>query len=141
MTPRQRRWRIARTIMFFISSSLLGLANAVALSAKSSHSAQAHKWLSYMTSSHAQNSADAGTVIQHGWCARHADGSPYRHPGWRFPGALLPDFTSSEVRKWWLDHRRFLVEEMSVDGGFKTDVRARPVIPLAIAWEEITPHA
>lgn len=140
MTPRQQRWHIARTSMFFISSSLLGLANAVALSAKSSHSAQAHKWLSYMTSSHAQNSADAGTVIQHGWCARHADGSPYRHPGWRFPGALLPDFTSSEVRKWWLDHRRFLVEEMSVDG-FKTDVRARPVTPLAIAWEEITPHA
>lgn len=69
---------------------------------------------------HTQNSADAEAVIQHGWCARNADGSPYRNPGWWFPGALLPDFTSSEARKWWLDRRRYLVEEMGVDG-FKTD--------------------
>lgn len=69
---------------------------------------------------HAQNSADAETVIRQGWCARNADGSPYRNPGWWFPGALLPDFTSVQARQWWLDRRRYLVEELGVDG-FKTD--------------------
>ncbi len=48
------------------------------------------------------------------------DGTPYRNPGWWFPGALLPDLTSLEARDWWLSRRRYLVEEMGVDG-FKTD--------------------
>ncbi len=69
---------------------------------------------------HAQNSADVETVISYGWCARNPDGSPYRNPGWWFTGALLPDFTSPGARAWWLARRRYLVEEMGVDG-FKTD--------------------
>jgi len=69
---------------------------------------------------HAQNSADIDTVIRNGWCAHNPDGTPYRNPGWWFPGALLPDLTNPEARDWWLARRRYLVEEMGVDG-FKTD--------------------
>jgi len=69
---------------------------------------------------HAQNSADTDTVIRNGWCAHNPDGTPYRNPGWWFPGALLPDLTSLEARDWWLARRRYLIEEMGVDG-FKTD--------------------
>lgn len=69
---------------------------------------------------HTQNRADAETIISHGWCARNPDGSPYRNPGWWFTGALVPDFTSSEASEWWRARRRYLVEEMGVDG-FKTD--------------------
>jgi len=69
---------------------------------------------------HAQNSADADTVIRNGWCAHNPDGTPYRNPGGWFPGALLPDLTHPEARDWWLARRRYLVEELGVDG-FKTD--------------------
>jgi len=69
---------------------------------------------------HAQNSADTDTVIRNGWCAHNPDGTPYHNPGWWFPGALLPDLTNPEARDWWLARRRYLVEEMGVDG-FKTD--------------------
>jgi len=69
---------------------------------------------------HAQNSADGETVIGHGWCAHNPDGSPYRSPGWWFTGALVPDLTSPAAVAWWLARRRYLVEEMGVDG-FKTD--------------------
>ncbi len=48
------------------------------------------------------------------------DGRPYRNRGWWFPRALLPDFTLPEARAWWTEKRRYLVEEMGVDG-FKTD--------------------
>lgn len=69
---------------------------------------------------HAQNSADAETVISNSWCAHNPDGSPYRSPGWWFTGALVPDLTSPAAVAWWLARRRYLVEEMGVDG-FKTD--------------------
>ncbi|MEU5722261.1 TIM-barrel domain-containing protein [Micromonospora sp. NPDC047738] len=40
--------------------------------------------------------------------------------GWWFPGALLPDWTDPQTRQWWQDKRRYLVEDLGVDG-FKTD--------------------
>lgn len=73
-----------------------------------------------MDGPHAQNAADAELLIERGWCATNPDGSPYRNPGWWFPGALLPDLTSPEATAWWLSRRRYLVEELGVDG-FKTD--------------------
>ncbi len=73
-----------------------------------------------METQHPQNEADSATLIQQGWCAHRPDGSPYRNPGWWFPGALLPDFTNPEATEWWLSRRRYLVEELGVDG-FKTD--------------------
>ena len=59
-------------------------------------------------------------MIAKGYCVREADGRPYRNRGWWFPLALIPDFTSSEARAWWLAKRRYLVEEIGIDG-FKTD--------------------
>jgi alpha-glucosidase (family GH31 glycosyl hydrolase) len=63
---------------------------------------------------------DREAMIRRGYCVRLADGRPYRNRGWWFPGALMPDFTNPEARAWWTAKRRYLVEEVGVDG-FKTD--------------------
>jgi alpha-glucosidase (family GH31 glycosyl hydrolase) len=67
-----------------------------------------------------QARADRDTAVMRGYVVREADGRPYRNRGWWFPTALMPDFTSPEARRWWLEKRRYLVEELRVDG-FKTD--------------------
>lgn len=68
----------------------------------------------------AQARADREAAIGHGYVVREPDGRPYRNRGWWFPRALLPDFTDPDARRWWLEKRRYLVEEVGVDG-FKTD--------------------
>ncbi len=45
---------------------------------------------------------------------------PYRNRGWWFPLGLMPDLTDERAATWWTDRRRYLVEELGVDG-FKTD--------------------
>jgi 1,3-alpha-isomaltosidase len=45
---------------------------------------------------------------------------PYRNRGWWFPLGLMPDLTDSRAAKWWTDKRRYLVDELGIDG-FKTD--------------------
>lgn len=64
--------------------------------------------------------ADRAVLLERDFEIREADGSPYRNRGWWFPRALLPDFSDEQVRRWWTDKRRYLVEEMGIDG-FKTD--------------------
>jgi len=64
--------------------------------------------------------ADRVALIERGYAVQEEDGRPYRNRGWWFPRALLPDFTREEVRRWWTEKRRYLVEEMGV-AGFKTD--------------------
>jgi 1,3-alpha-isomaltosidase len=64
--------------------------------------------------------ADAATLVARGYAVREEDGSPYHNRGWWFPGALLPDLTNPDARDWWLAKRRYLVEELGIDG-FKTD--------------------
>nr|WP_232842242.1 TIM-barrel domain-containing protein [Terrimesophilobacter mesophilus] len=64
--------------------------------------------------------ADRVALQERGFAVLEEDGSPYRNRGWWFPRALLPDFTRPEVREWWTEKRRYLLEEMGVDG-FKTD--------------------
>jgi 1,3-alpha-isomaltosidase len=68
----------------------------------------------------AQARADRATMVARGYGVREADGRPYRNRGWWFPGALLPDWTNAEAAAWWLEKRRYLVEEVGIDG-FKTD--------------------
>jgi alpha-glucosidase (family GH31 glycosyl hydrolase) len=51
---------------------------------------------------------------------RQSDGTPYLVRGFWFKDGMLPDFTDPEVRRWWADQRRYLVDELGVDG-FKTD--------------------
>jgi 1,3-alpha-isomaltosidase len=63
---------------------------------------------------------DRETMLERRYCVQRADGKPYRNRGWWFPGALLPDFTNPEARHWWTEKRRYLVEDVGIDG-FKTD--------------------
>ncbi|MFC8846522.1 MULTISPECIES: TIM-barrel domain-containing protein [unclassified Micromonospora] len=69
---------------------------------------------------HGQVAADLATMAERRYAVREADGSPHHNRGWWFPGALLPDWTNPAARQWWLAKRRYLVEEVGVDG-FKTD--------------------
>ena len=45
---------------------------------------------------------------------------PYRNRGWWFPLGLMPDLTDERAAAWWTEKRRYLVEEIGIDG-FKTD--------------------
>jgi alpha-glucosidase (family GH31 glycosyl hydrolase) len=67
-----------------------------------------------------QSAADAATMLARGYGVREGDGRPYRNRGWWFPTALMPDLTNTEARDWWLTKRRYLVEDVGIDG-FKTD--------------------
>lgn len=71
-----------------------------------------------------QRRHDADAAIREGHVikTRHADGSlrPYRNRGWWFPLGLMPDLSDDEAARWWTEKRRYLVEQMGVDG-FKTD--------------------
>jgi 1,3-alpha-isomaltosidase len=67
-----------------------------------------------------QARADRDTAVARGYVVHEADGRPYRNRGWWFPSALMPDLTSADARRWWLEKRRYLVEDLGIDG-FKTD--------------------
>lgn len=69
---------------------------------------------------HPQRDEDERVMIEKGYCVKNEDGTPYRVPyGW-FSGSLIPDFTNPEAVSWWLDKRRYLLEDIGIDG-FKTD--------------------
>ena len=71
-----------------------------------------------------QAHADAQAAIREGVLIREKapDGRlrPYRNRGWWFPLSLMPDLTDARAAVWWTAKRRYLVEEVGVDG-FKTD--------------------
>jgi 1,3-alpha-isomaltosidase len=67
-----------------------------------------------------QARADRRTMIERRYCVFRADGKPYRNRGWWFPNALLPDFTNLDAAAWWTEKRRYLIEDVGIDG-FKTD--------------------
>ena len=67
-----------------------------------------------------QAAADGRTMATRGFGVREADGRPYRNRGWWFPRALMPDWTNPDAARWWLEKRRYLVEDVGIDG-FKTD--------------------
>ncbi len=69
---------------------------------------------------HIQKDRDEAYALEQGYCAKKKDGTPYRMPeGW-FTDSLLVDFTSPEAAKWYMDKRKYLVEDIKIDG-FKTD--------------------
>ena len=71
-----------------------------------------------------QVTADAAAAIRENVLVQELapDGTlrPYRNRGWWFPLGLMPDLSDPRAAKWWTDKRRYLVEELGVDG-FKTD--------------------
>jgi alpha-glucosidase (family GH31 glycosyl hydrolase) len=68
--------------------------------------------------------ADADAAIRENVLIREVapNGSlrPYRNRGWWFPLGLMPDLTDARAARWWTEKRRYLVEEVGIDG-FKTD--------------------
>lgn len=69
---------------------------------------------------HEQHERDIEYAISQGYCVKNPDGTPYRiTDGW-FGQSLLLDFTNPEARAWWFKKRRYLLEDLKVDG-FKTD--------------------
>ena len=68
--------------------------------------------------------ADAEAAIRENVLVREVapDGSlrPYRNRGWWFPLGLMPDLTDERAAAWWTEKRRYLVEDIGIDG-FKTD--------------------
>lgn len=71
-----------------------------------------------------QAKADSRAAVEQDVLIRELapDGSlrPYRNRGWWFPLALMPDLTDERAAQWWTEKRRYLVEEVGIDG-FKTD--------------------
>ncbi|MBX3089049.1 MAG: hypothetical protein KF772_00500 [Cryobacterium sp.] len=71
-----------------------------------------------------QVKADAEAAIRGGYLVEEEapDGSlrPYRNRGWWFPLGLMPDLGDERAARWWTEKRRYLVEEIGIDG-FKTD--------------------
>lgn len=71
-----------------------------------------------------QVAADAKAAIREDVLIREPDPRggtrPYRNRGWWFPLGLMPDLTDERAARWWTDKRRYLVEEIGIDG-FKTD--------------------
>lgn len=73
---------------------------------------------------HGQLKADAEAAIREDVLIREPGPGgatrPYRNRGWWFPLGLMPDLTDERAASWWTEKRRYLVEEIGVDG-FKTD--------------------
>ncbi|HEX4444229.1 MAG TPA: TIM-barrel domain-containing protein [Galbitalea sp.] len=71
-----------------------------------------------------QAEIDAGDAVKQNVLIREVapDGSlrPYRNRGWWFPLGLMPDLTDDRAATWWTNKRRYLVDELGIDG-FKTD--------------------
>lgn len=68
-----------------------------------------------------QHAQDELYAMEKGFCVMNEDGTPYRITGggW-FADSLLIDFSNPEAKEWWFSKRRYLIEDLSVDG-FKTD--------------------
>ncbi len=70
---------------------------------------------------HAQRDEDERVMLEKSYCVKRKDGSDYRVPVYEwFKRSLIPDFTNPDAKKWWLDKRCYLMEEVSIDG-FKSD--------------------
>ncbi len=70
--------------------------------------------------SHIQKDLDEKYAILNDFIIKNADETPYRLPeGW-FKDSLLLDFSNKEAVEWWFNKRRYLVEDIKIDG-FKTD--------------------
>ena len=69
---------------------------------------------------HPQHDADVAHAVEHGYVCEHGDGTPYRNEGWWFTDAHVFDPTNPDARAWWFDKRRYLFDDLGIDG-MKTD--------------------
>lgn len=70
---------------------------------------------------HAQRDEDERVMLQEGYHIKHADGRPYRIPVYEwFKRSVVPDFTNPKAKEWWHGKRRYLLDDIKIDG-FKTD--------------------
>jgi alpha-glucosidase (family GH31 glycosyl hydrolase) len=71
-----------------------------------------------------QAKADALAAVREGVLIREPDARgelrPYNNRGWWFPLSYMPDLTDERAARWWTEKRRYLVDEVGIDG-FKTD--------------------
>ncbi len=69
---------------------------------------------------HAQHDLDGQYMIDNGLAILDPDGTPYRNKGWWFTDALVADFSNPATHDFWFGKRRYLFEELGIDG-MKTD--------------------
>lgn len=70
---------------------------------------------------HEQRDEDERVMLEKGYHVKRKDGTAYRVPTYEwFKRSLIPDFTNTEASEWWLNKRRYLMEDVGIDG-FKTD--------------------
>lgn len=67
-----------------------------------------------------QRNIDEKYALEKNFVVKNADGSPFRIPPTWFGKSLNLDFTNKDASDWWMKKRRYLVEEMKIDG-FKCD--------------------
>jgi alpha-glucosidase (family GH31 glycosyl hydrolase) len=69
---------------------------------------------------HEQRDRDEAALLEGGYAVSNGDGTPYTLPYNWFKDCHIVDFTNPRACDWWFAKRRYLVEEVGVDG-FKTD--------------------
>lgn len=67
-----------------------------------------------------QHDEDRKYTVKQNLVVKKEDGSPYKIIRQWFIGSMVPDFTNPDTVNWWNNKRRYLLEDMQVDG-FKTD--------------------
>lgn len=73
-----------------------------------------------LENAHPQHDADARFMQEKKYYIQNQDGSPYLvQPSW-FQDSMLLDFSNPNAVKWWMDKRKYLLDEIGADG-FKTD--------------------
>ncbi len=69
---------------------------------------------------HLQKNLDEKFALENDYVIKHQNGNPYRIAEDWFKDSLVIDFTNEEAKNWWFDKRKYLVNEIGIDG-FKTD--------------------
>ncbi len=69
---------------------------------------------------HLQKNLDEKFAIENNYVVKHQNNQPYRIAEDWFKDSLVIDFTNEEAKKWWFDKRKYLTDEIGIDG-FKTD--------------------
>jgi len=67
-----------------------------------------------------QHIQDKAYMLSRNYQIRTAQNEAYRVKPWWFPNGHVIDMTNPKAREWWLSKRRYLVDELGIDG-FKTD--------------------